>query len=168
MNLVELLESSKKVANWRETGYGQNTNWVLKSVIPFVGTKTILFQAECFGQTVDATHVTQIQFSGITFFDTLPEDGEHENIKEIDYKGETYYYVKPDINTQCTVRCSCPDFVYRFAWYNFKHKALFGAMPKKYKRKTKTRPPVNPGHHPGMCKHIFQLQSYLRVHDYIN
>lgn len=164
MNLIELHDNAKKVSNWRGIGYSQNENWVLKSVIPYKGTKTLLFQATCHGETVDGIHVVNLQFNNIKYFDTPPENGD---IKEIEYKGEKYYFVRPTLENDVLARCSCPDFYYTFAYWNWKNKCIFGGMPKPYKRKTKNRKPRNPEHLPGICKHIYQLQSYLRTHDYL-
>lgn len=169
MNLIELHQSTKSVAGWRGEGYGQNQRWELKQCIPFQGTKTLLFQLQCFGETVAAEHVVNIQFSNIRYF--LEEDLEEEpdgiNVKEIEYKGQSYYLTPPTLETDVVVRCSCPDYYFTFSWWNFKNKAQFGGPPKKYVRKTTTRPPRNPGHHPGICKHVFQAQSYLHVHKYL-
>jgi hypothetical protein len=162
MNLIELYDSTKSLS-MRRADYGQNSDWNLKAVIPFQGTKTLLFQAQCFGETVHGEHIVNIQFSGLKYVDE-PKDAD---VKEIEYKDEKYYVQRPTLHTNCTVRCSCPDFYFTWSYWNFKNKALFGNLPKKYVRKTTTRPERNPKHVPGICKHIFQLQSYLRVHDYL-
>lgn len=163
MNLIELYDSTKKLS-MRRADYAQNTNWNLKNVVPFMGTKTLLFQAECFGETVNGIHVVNVQFSGLKILEELPENADY---KKITYKDVDYYVERPTLETKCSVRCSCPDFYFTWAFYNHKNKALFGSLPKKYIRKTTTRPPRNPLKVPGICKHIFQLQSYLRVHDYL-
>ena len=161
MNLIELYDNTKKLAAWRAS-YAQNQQWNLKNVIPFAGTHTLLFQATCFGETEHSEHVVNIQFSGVEY-----SEEKHPDFKEIEYKEEKYWFKRPTLKSECTVRCSCSDFQFRWAWSNKKHKALFGSVPKKYKRKTTTRPPVNPDHIPGICKHVFQLQAYLKHHDYM-
>lgn len=165
MNLIELFESTKKLADWRGEGYGQNSSWNLKQVIPFVGTKTLLFQAECFGETVKGIHVVNFQFKNINFYEkeNLPKD---KDIKEIEYKGDKYYFEKPSLTTECTYRCSCPDANYTWGWADFKAKVWFGNPPRKYVKKT-NRKPKNPDLIPGFCKHGFQLQSYLHVEGYL-
>jgi hypothetical protein len=62
--------------------------------------------------------------------------------------------------TEVKVRCDCPDFRWRFAYYNDLKQALYGLRPPPYKRKT-NRPPVNPRHLPGMCKHLFNVVKIL-------
>jgi hypothetical protein len=70
-------------------------------------------------------------------------------ISHIDYK-----------KTEVKVRCDCPDFRWRFAWYNDQKEALYGLRPPPYRRKT-NRPPVNPRHLPGMCKHLMNVVKIL-------
>lgn len=164
MNLIELHENSKKVSNWRGDGYSQNANWILKTIIPYKGTNTLLFQATCNGETIEGIHVVNLQFNNVKYFDKPPEDGD---VKEIEFKGEKYYFIRPTLESDVVCRCSCPDYYFTFAYYNWQHKINFGGKPKVYKRKTKTRPPRNPQHLPGICKHLFQFQSYLRTHDYL-
>jgi hypothetical protein len=164
MNLITLCDSTKKLASWRATGYGQNQGWVLENYVPYIGTKSLLFQAHCMGETVDATHIVNIMFHDVRY---LEEDVENAEFKTIDYKGDTVRYQYPDLKTKCTVRCSCQDFYFRWEYADKLAGALFGRLSKKYVRKTKTRPPVNPDHLPGICKHVYGLQSYLRVEGYI-
>lgn len=60
------------------------------------------------------------------------------------------------------VSCSCLDFHYRFAAWNHEADALSSQPPPPYIRKTQTRPPANPMHAPGMCKHIVKLVDILK------
>jgi hypothetical protein len=66
---------------------------------------------------------------------------------------------KDDIN--CIVDCQCPDFKYRFAYWDSKEKASItgkdswnknnGATPKKYGKRI------------GLCKHLISLAGYLQT-----
>jgi hypothetical protein len=161
MNLIQLYDSTKKFAGWRQS-YGQNSDWNLIAIVPFVGTKTLLFQAKCFGETVHGEHMVNIQFSGVNY-----SEEPNSSYKEIEYKGEKYWYERPTLKSEVTVRCSCPDMTYRFAFANIKARCWFGGRPKKYIKKTK-RPPINPDNIAGMCKHLVGLQGYLHFHDYIS
>lgn len=67
----------------------------------------------------------------------------------------------PVSEAKVQVRCSCPDFYYRWWYYNNKNKVLTGPPMPAYARKTKTRPEVNPLHIPGACKHIISLTDRL-------
>jgi hypothetical protein len=83
------------------------------------------------------------------------------SIKIINEKGNPVYFERISITDNknknwCRVRCSCSDFKHRFAWEDRDVNALFGAPPAKYTPVPgSNRPPVNPEHIPGMCKHIF-------------
>jgi hypothetical protein len=164
MNLVELHDSTKRLAHWRGEGYGMNRNWIVKNVVPYVGTKSLLFTAECYGESVDATHICHMMFTGVRY---LEEDVENAEYKTIEYHGVEERYVYPDLKTNIVLSCTCPDYRYRWEYANKKAGALFGRLSKKYIRKTKTRKPVNPDLIPGICRHLFQMQSYLRVEGYI-
>jgi hypothetical protein len=58
------------------------------------------------------------------------------------------------------VRCNCPDFYWRFNYYNYLDKSLYGTKRAKYEAKT-DRGPANPMELPGMCKHIMKLVEVL-------
>jgi len=164
MNLLELFDNAKKLAAWR-VNYAQNDGWNLTQLIPYVGTKTILAQGTCHGYTQEnVKHVVDIQFQNIKFFDEPPEQGEYGTIE---YKEENYYFIKPTLETDVKIRCSCNDFRFRSSWWAWKQKCIFGGPPKAYKRKTKNRPPVNKLKIPFLCKHLVSFQSYLHVHKYL-
>jgi hypothetical protein len=167
MNLIDLHDGATQLASWRATGYGQNGNFTLKSAIPYAGTKSMLFQLTCHGETVQAIHVSHLMFTGLTYFteDNLPENVDYLTLE---YKGENYYLIRPDVHTEVKVLCSCSDFIFSFAMADYRNKCLFGSMPKKYKRKAgSNRKPRNPNGYIGECKHIFQAQSLLHNKGYL-
>ena len=161
MNLVELLENAKKVAEWRGTSYNQNRSWDLTNAIPYMGTKSILYSATCFGESEKVIHPVHIQFTGLRVLDELPENADY---LKLTYKDVDYFCEWPTTETQVKVRCGCSDYYYRSSYWCWKEKCLFGSKPKAYKRKTKNRKPVNPKKLPFICRHLFAFQSYLRVH----
>ena len=57
---------------------------------------------------------------------------------------------------------NCPNFYFMFGYWDKKNEVLSGPSQKKYVRKTKTRPEVNPQHLPGMCKHILRVIIALK------
>lgn len=66
-------------------------------------------------------------------------------------------------NTDVSVRCNCPDFRWRFSYYDHVDKSLYGTKPRKYVRvEGSNRPPANPLKLPGMCKHIIKLVEALQ------
>jgi hypothetical protein len=64
-------------------------------------------------------------------------------------------------NTQVNVRCNCPDFRWRFSYYNSVDESLYGRKPAKY-RSTGKRAPANPKQLPGICKHLIKMQEVLQ------
>lgn len=79
------------------------------------------------------------------------------------------YSVQPLTRNDVQVRCSCLDFYYRFAYFNFNSNALFGTKPPPYaKVPGSTRGPANPQRLPGLCKHLVKIgedlhrQGFLR------
>lgn len=67
----------------------------------------------------------------------------------------------PVSSARVQVRCSCPDFYYRWWYWNNKNKVLTGPPMPPYVRKTAHYPEVNPLHIPGACKHIISLTDRL-------
>lgn len=125
--------------------------------IPYIGTK--LLHVKSTSLSNGNGYNQALQFVRVAF---EPEDtANNATFKASD---GTDYHVQPiDLNDHnCKVRCSCLDFRFRFADYNSQDKSLVGRAPPMYQRKTTTRPPVNPDHVPGMCKHLLKLVQVLR------
>lgn len=61
------------------------------------------------------------------------------------------------------LRCSCPDYRHSFSWENYDVKSLQGKRIPYNRVPGSNRPPRNPDHIPGICKHlravIFELQK---------
>lgn len=72
--------------------------------------------------------------------------------------------IQPIQSTKAQVRvaCSCLDFHYRFAVWNYNDGSLIGDKPPLYQRKT-DRPPVNPTQTPGLCKHLIRVVDRLKT-----
>ena len=67
----------------------------------------------------------------------------------------------PVSGTRVQVRCTCPDFYFRWWYWNNKNKVLSGPPMPPYVRKTTNYPEVNPLHIPGACKHLISLTDRL-------
>ena len=63
-------------------------------------------------------------------------------------------------DTDVRVSCNCPDFKWRFRYYNFVDHSLQGPKGKKYDAEG-NRPPANPTESPGLCKHLMKFSSVL-------
>lgn len=127
--------------------------------LPYVGVKTLLVTSEVLGEQHEEGrkwYTPLILFTGIQY-----QDDPDEFTVTVKYKDHEYHFPKLSLtHTDCRVRCTCADFRYRFSWYNAQKKSLYG-QPFKYKRKTLTRPPVNPLKVQGICKHIGKLATVL-------
>ncbi len=164
-NSLELFNSGTQVSPGRKKPKPSGLR-TLKNLVPYVGTKSVLFQFLHVGVTLPhMNYQTDILFSDAEFLQEPPPPMEEQDWVEIVYKGNRVFLKKIDLRTnRLKVRCACPDFYFTFAYWNFKKGAIFGSQPKRYVRKTiwnptappgqRGYPPRNPGEHPGMCKHI--------------
>lgn len=75
----------------------------------------------------------------------------------------TKHYIKPIDATAVDVKvnCTCMDFHYRFALWNYNKDSLYGEKPEPYQRKTTTRPAANPTQSAGVCKHLYKTFSEI-------
>jgi len=92
--------------------------------------------------------------------------GTSEVVFELISSGGTPFYVKDNrTNNDVKVRCTCEDFRWRFAKYNYNDQSLQGDPPEAYAKKT-DRPSVNPHNTPGVCKHLIKLKKELERDDF--
>ena len=111
-------------------------------VVPMLGMKTKIVSA--FFRSNRDVYKTVVQVNGV-------EEG-----------------VLPSEENHMTVRCSCPSFRFWFGNANRQHHILFGIHMKKYipvpdhLSQRPKQPPKNPGHIPGVCKHIIGLVKVMR------
>ena len=93
-------------------------------------------------------------------------------MKSQDYpiKIANHRYMKPvsSNDKKIKVRCDCHDFRWRFAYYDNKNQALYGAAPPPYSPVPgSTRGPVNPRGLPGVCKHIMACFKHMSQNGYV-
>lgn len=126
--------------------------------IPYIGMKMLHIRSST--NSNGHAYNQSIQFQRV-IFDTmsLPE----QNVT-IDATDGNAAYIRPLDLAQhnVKVRCNCLDFHFRFANYNSDDKSLVGRPPPPYVRKTTDRPPVNPNHVPGICKHLLKVVQTLQ------
>lgn len=175
-NFLQFHKSAKQITNpggkkarWRgkPTNHVSSTTRVLDRTIPFAGTKTLLMQFNHRGLTQEnVTHRIQLNFQGLRVLreDQINTPAERalargKNFFKTKWKGNNFFVEKPTIETKVRVRCSCLDSFMRWNWWNFEEGTAFGPKPRKYIRKTKDRPSVNPEHNFGICKH--EVNSFL-------
>lgn len=106
----------------------------------------------------------KIYDTDILFDDVVFEDEDAETNITFTGSDNEQYHAQPISlkDHEVKVKCSCLDFHYRFAIWNFNDDSLYGNPPPPYRRKTTTRPPVNPTQTPGVCKHILKLMKALQ------
>lgn len=156
----QLVESSKQVSKSRGGNYSSSKTRSVTAVIPYEATKSVLFQFESQGITVQALHHVNLFFSGLEVTTEVRNNETHVSFK---YRGKKFFVEKPDLyKTSVRVRCTCPDFYFTFAWWNWNNGALFGPRPREYIRKGRGAP-RNPGHHPGFCKHCHNVLLLMQT-----
>ena len=117
---------------------------------PFVGMKTLFIKGL-------AQHETR-EYNTIVLLKGIDYTGEGIVITASD--GMEYSFVKPSLeNTDVAVRCQCPDFHWRFNFYNHLDKSLYGSKRGPYE--SQGGPPANPLELPGMCKHVIKTIKVL-------
>lgn len=122
--------------------------------IPYLGTKFLHVRSTANGQYRQA-----LQFVRVTF----DKQDTPENITFVATDGQDYHVQPISLAAHnVKVRCNCLDFHFRFATWNFSDNSIVGPAPKPYRRVTNTRPPANPDHVPGLCKHLLKLIDELR------
>lgn len=63
-------------------------------------------------------------------------------------------------NTDLVLRCNCPDFYWRFNYYDHVDKSLYGRKRAPYE--SLGGAPANPKEMPGMCKHLMKMSKVLK------
>lgn len=122
--------------------------------LPFFGAKTLFLKAIVRNENKEYESI--ILFKNIKY-----EEKEGKNISLIKTStGQDIFIerINPSQNN-VLVRCNCPDFSYRFNYYNSLDKSLFGKKRKKYKGSNLWN--ANPKKMPGFCKHLIKITKIL-------
>lgn len=156
-----LYRSTVKVSPSRRY-YVNSKELRLVKIIPYAGMKSLLFHFEHMGLTQNALHQVFILFSRLENEVSENPFEEDPSYLTFEYDGMYYKFQKPNMSkTPVKVRCSCSDFYFTFAYWDFLRQALYGPKPRPYRRKTTNRKPRNPGKYPGFCKHVANSCIYL-------
>jgi len=125
----------------------KNLHWT-----PFQGMKTLFVKG--LAQNEGREYSPIILFKGVNY--------KAGGVKLAANDGKEYEFAPISLDeTDVVVRCSCPDFSWRFNFYNHLDKSLYGRKRTKYESKG-LRTPANPLELPGMCKHCIKLVEVLR------
>ena len=152
MNLQTLYRNSTSISPYRSHYRMPGDPSYLEEVVPNLNTSEICFVFNNAGVTEPTNHLTFISFLNSKITDEEQPENTHYSFS---YDGKLYWVQKHKLTNTVRVNCSCSDFYFTFAWYNWQKRCLFGKKPLPYVRKTVTRPERNPQHLPGMCKHIY-------------
>jgi len=129
-------------------------------VVPMKGVRTLMVFANVTSQsTKGVSYRVSLQFKNVSF-DEIEGPG---NLKIV-YKGYTFYVRPVTRDHDVNVRCSCPDFRFRWGYYDQVNKALYGAKYPPPRSKTR---PANPWKIPALCKHILKVVEYLYVKGFL-
>ncbi len=153
--LVQLYNSALKafpLCKYRQ--HSTNTIKIVKlEWVPFVGMKTLFVKG--LAQNEGREYNTLVLFKNMNY---LTED--KQAVKIIASDGLPYKFDKIiKEETDVLLRCNCPDFRWRFAWWNKLDHSLYGRAPAKYK--SLGNRPANPMQLEGMCKHLMKTIKAL-------
>ena len=123
-----------------------------------------------FGPTNDLQCVAEARNEGktynpkIMFLQVEYEDEDtQQNVTFTGSDGQEYHIQPINLNgSNCKVACTCLDFYWRFASFNYNDQSLIGQKPPPYQKRSETRGPANPAQVPGVCKHIIKTVENLR------
>lgn len=143
--------------------------------IPSLQQSILRVEAITFSSPSSQRYRSVVELHGVEFIDesryNFLQKAEQRDAKRYNSfmfnAGGTNYYASYDrVKTlDVKVNCTCEDFRWRFASFNFKDDSLFGNPPPAYASKT-DRPPVNPSKTPGVCKHLLKLKKELEREEF--
>lgn len=133
-------------------------------VKPVVASNLLRFEAAAESQSKPSRYNVAILFGNQVFSDKKTPVFPNQ----VPYQKRTIFCPKPTENDTVQLRCSCRDFQFRFSNPLADKGALIGS-PLEYKRVPgSTRPPVNPRHTMGLCKHLWAFLKALKDSNYIS
>lgn len=156
-SLVQLYHSA--VNAFPNTMRRQHSTDTIKVVsldwIPFLGMKTLFVKGRV--ENEGRNYDTIILFKNVNY-DIQEQDRQCVHLQASD--GGYYKFKKIDEGkTEVVLRCSCPDFRWRFSYYNHLEGSLYGRKPKAYKGSGGA--PANPLQMEGCCKHLMKTVKAL-------
>lgn len=150
--LMEMMRSYRPDSKIRETGKAKILDLKISNTqVPY-----LIVESEVQGR--------QLWQQVIHFRDSVLEARPIKGWIKLRAQQSQYWWLRP-IQKKETVklRCTCPDFRHSFSWEDFDVEALSGRRIPYTKVPGSNRPPRNPDHVPGLCKHlrsvIYELQK---------
>lgn len=120
--------------------------------LPFLGLRTLFVKGEVRNETR--------HYGPVVLFKNVDYGGSGVKVRD-SYGRDVSFAPLAAEGTDVLVRCDCPDFRWRFAWYNKLDHSLYGSPPRKYVA-TGSGPPANPLRMEGMCKHLMKIAEALQ------
>ena len=123
----------------------------------YKGVKTL------FGRTISINEENGNHYRSIILIKNIDYSNDRSKKRIIleDIGGEKYTLARPSITkNDILVRCNCPDFNFRFKYYNKLDHSLYGSEHPKYVANGMGQP-ANPKEMPGMCKHLIAFVENL-------
>lgn len=121
---------------------------------PFLGMRTLMTKA--LAKNENREYSCFIVFKNVNY-----HTGHNQGLITLQTENHSYFLEKLSlINTHVLVRCSCPDFKWRFKYYDHLDRSLYGHKGKPYQSNGGL--PANPMEMEGMCKHLMKLSETLR------
>lgn len=126
--------------------------------VPYLGVKTLFLKGLAQSGESGKEYKPIVVFKGVRY-----HDNHTPGLVEITANnGQRYLLEKLKYSSnEVLVRCNCPDFSWRFNYYDHLDKSLFGRKRAAYESTT-GRPPANPGEMPGMCKHLIKFVRVIQ------
>lgn len=158
-SLTQLYHSA--VAAFPNTMRRQHSTNTIKVVhldwIPFVGMKTLFVKGRV--ENEGRNYDTILLFKKVNY--DIHEHSERTVHLHASDGGQYKFERLDEEKTEVVVRCNCPDFKWRWSYWNHVEGSLYGRKPKPYKGKG--GPPANPLQMEGCCKHIMKTVKALSV-----
>lgn len=122
--------------------------------MPFFGMNTLFVNATA--QNEDREYNTIVLFKKVNY------GNGPGYVRLVDSTGMPFSMRPITEEQEVLVRCNCPDFRWRFNYYDHIDYSLYGRKAPKYTAKT-NRGPANPSELPGMCKHLMKMSESMDV-----
>ena len=125
--------------------------------IPYLGMNTLFVKGLAKNIDNQKEYNTTVLFKNIKY---LQKENKN-SIRLIASDDKKYFLETINANSnEVLVRCDCPDFYWRFNYYNSLDKSLYGRKRKKYESISNGRI-ANVKKAPGMCKHLIKMIKAL-------
>jgi len=126
---------------------------------PFLGMKTLFVRGNVLNEENGNAYTPIILFKDVIYH---PQREQDEWIEFVASDGRNYVLerLERDAN-DILVRCNCPDFHWRFNYFDHEDRSLYGRKRRRYEAVTAPGS-ANPNQMPGMCKHLIKLSTAIR------